>query len=262
MTGRLDQKVIAITGGGSGMGLAFASRFAKEGARVVVVDLNEEAAATAVQRIRDDGGQATFAVANVAHRDEVRDAVRTAVDQFDRLDVWFNNAGFNAPMQFLEITEENFRTVMDVNALGVLIGTQEAATQMIAQGSGGKIVNTSSMAGREGFPTFAPYSASKAAVISLTQAGAKALADHDITVNAFAPGVVVTPLWEKLDKDLFAIGDIEKPGTALGEYEKGIIRGRNALPEDIVGTALFLASADSDYMTAQCVMIDGGATLV
>lgn len=244
------------------MGLAFAQRFAKEGARVLVVDLNEDAAAAAVRLIRDEGGQATFAVANVVNRDEVRSAVKAAANDFGRLDVWFNNAGFNAPMHFLDITEQNFRAVMDVNALGVLIGTQEAAKQMITQGGGGKIINTSSIAGREGFPTFAPYSASKSAVISLTQAGAKALATHDITVNAFAPGVVVTPLWEKLDKDLFEIGDIEKPGTALGEYEKGIIRGRNALPEDIVGTALFLASSDSDYMTAQCVMIDGGVTLV
>ncbi|HWU32765.1 MAG TPA: glucose 1-dehydrogenase, partial [Marmoricola sp.] len=263
MVNRLTNKTIGITGGASGMGLAFAHSFAHEGANVLIVDLNEAAAAEAVNAINEGGeGRAAFAVANVTEREQVRSAIQTAVSHFGRLDAWFNNAGFNAPLQFLDITEDNFRRVMDVNSLGVLIGTQEAARQMIAQGGGGKIINTSSIAGREGFPTFAPYSASKAAVISLTQSGAKALAPHDITVNAFAPGVVATPLWDKLDKDLYAIGDLKKEGTALDEYEKGIIRGRKAYPEDIVGTALFLASSDSDYMTAQCVMIDGGVTLV
>lgn len=262
MAGRLEGKVIGITGGASGMGLAFGEAFASEGAKVLIVDLNEDAAKTAVEGIVNAGGAAAYAVADVVNRAQVAAAIQTAVAEFGRLDVWFNNAGFNAPMQFLDITEENFRKVLDINALGILIGTQEAAKQMIEQGQGGKVINTSSIAGREGFPTFAPYSASKAAVISLTQSGAKALAKHEITVNAFAPGVVATPLWDKLDEDLYAIGDIEKRGTALNEFEKGIIRGRKAYPKDIVGTALFLASVDSDYMTAQCIMIDGGMTLV
>lgn len=262
MAGRLEGKVIGITGGASGMGLAFGEAFAREGASVLIVDLNEDAAKKAVEGIVEAGGSAAYALANVVDRTQVQAAVQTAVTEFGRLDVWFNNAGYNAPMQFLDITEENFRRVLDINAMGVLIGTQEAAKQMVAQGQGGKIINTSSIAGREGFPTFAPYSASKAAVISLTQSGAKALAKHEITVNAFAPGVVATPLWDKLDEDLYAIGDIQSRGTALNEYEKGIIRGRMAHPKDIVGTALFLASADSDYMTAQCIMIDGGMTLV
>jgi meso-butanediol dehydrogenase/(S,S)-butanediol dehydrogenase/diacetyl reductase len=105
---------------------------------------------------------------------------------------------------------------MDVNALGVLIGTQEAAKQMIAQGSGGKIVNTSSIAGRQGYPSFAPYCASKFAVMALTQATARGLAEHGITANAFAPGVVVTPLWDRLDEDLMDIGDADEPGPGHG----------------------------------------------
>lgn len=263
MADRLTNKVIGVTGGASGMGLAFAKAFSQEGAHVLIVDRDEEAAAAAIEDMNQAGGaSAAIAIADVTRRDQVRSAVETAASAFGRLDVWFNNAGYNSPMQFLDITEANFHQVMDVNALGVLIGTQEAARQMISQGGGGKIVNTSSMAGREGFPTFAPYSASKAAVISLTQSGAKGLAPHNITVNSFAPGVVVTPLWDKLDQDLYDIGDLEKPGTALDEYEQGIIRGRKAYPEDIVGTAMFLASSDSDYMTAQCIMIDGGVTLV
>lgn len=129
-------------------------------------------------------------------------------------------------------------------------------------GGGGKIVNTSSIAGRQGYPSFAPYCASKFAVNALTQAGARALAEHDITVNAFAPGVVDTPLWEQLDADLMAIGDTEKPGEAMAAFSAGILRGRAALPHDLVGTALFLASTDSDYLTGQVFMVDGGMVLV
>ena len=127
---------------------------------------------------------------------------------------------------------------MEVNALGVLIGTQEAAGQFLTQGSGGKIVNTASIAGRTGFANFAPYSASKAAVISLTQAAARALAADGITVNGFAPGVVATPLWTKLDADLERIGAGD---TGFDSMSASILLGRPAQPEDIVPTALFLA---------------------
>jgi meso-butanediol dehydrogenase/(S,S)-butanediol dehydrogenase/diacetyl reductase len=103
---------------------------------------------------------------------------------------------------------------------------------------------------------------SKFAVVAITQGAARALAAHDITVNAFAPGVVATPLWEKLDKDLMDIGDSERPGQAMEEFSAGILRGRAADPADVAGTARFLASTDSDYMTGQVVMIDGGMVLV
>ena len=106
------------------------------------------------------------------------------------------------------------------------------------------------------------YCASKFAVNALTQAAARALAEHDITCNAFAPGVVDTPLWTQLDEDLREIGDAESPGQAMAEFSAGILRGRPATPEDLVGTALFLASADSDYLTGQVIMADGGMVLV
>jgi meso-butanediol dehydrogenase/(S,S)-butanediol dehydrogenase/diacetyl reductase len=181
------------------------------------------------------------------------------VETFGRLDVMFNNAGFNEPMRFLDITEENFRRIMEVNALGVLIGTQEAARQFQVQGSGGKVVNTASIAGRTGFANFAPYSASKAAVISLTQAAARAFAADGITVNGFAPGVVATPLWTKLDADLERIGAGD---TGFDSMSAGILLGRPAQPEDIVPTALFLAGPDSDYITGQIIPIEGGMVLV
>jgi meso-butanediol dehydrogenase/(S,S)-butanediol dehydrogenase/diacetyl reductase len=133
---------------------------------------------------------------------------------------------------------------------------------MIHQGDGGKIVNTASIAGRQGYPSFAPYCASKFAVVALTQAAARGLAEHDITCNAFAPGVVDTPLWTALDKDLMTIGDADAPGQAMADFAAPILRGRVAVPADITGTALYLASGDSDYLTGQVIMIDGGMVLV
>jgi meso-butanediol dehydrogenase/(S,S)-butanediol dehydrogenase/diacetyl reductase len=164
-------------------------------------------------------------------------------------------------MRLLDVTDENWNAIMSVNGLGTLIGIQEGARRMIPSG-GGKIVNTSSIAGRQGYASFAPYSASKFAVNALTQSAARGLAEHNITCNAFAPGVVATPLWAKLDEDLMGIGESQRPGQAIEDYAAPILRGHAAAPEEIVGTALYLASADSDYLTGQVIMIDGGMVLV
>lgn len=259
---RMDERVAVITGSGSGIGLGIAEALAVEGARIVVADLNGEAAEIAAEKIRASGGLAVAVKADVVKRPEVRGIIDAAVEAFGRIDVWFNNAGYNKPLHLLDVTEDNWRSIMEVNGLGTLIGIQEAAKQFIAQGHGGKIINTASMAGRQGYPSFAPYCASKAAVISLTQAAARGLAEHDITCNAFAPGVVDTPLWAKLDRDLMEIGDSSAPGEAMSSFAEGILRGRPANVGDIAGTAVFLASKDSDYMTGQVVMIDGGMVLV
>ena len=259
MRGRIEGRVVVVTGGASGIGAAIARGCAAEGAAVVVADRDEPAAIAVVEGIEGDGGRALAVRVDVTDRDAVAAGIRTTVERFGRLDVVFNNAGFNEPMRFLDITEENFRRIMEVNALGVLIGTQEAARQFQAQGSGGKVVNTASIAGRTGFPDFAPYSASKAAVISLTQAAARALAPHGITVNGFAPGVVATPLWTKLDADLERMGAGD---SGFDSMASSILLGRPAQPEDIVPTALFLAAPDSDYITGQIIPIEGGMVLV
>ena len=256
---RLAEKTVIVTGGASGIGAAIARGVAAEGANVVIADLDLAAG----QRIADDivaqGGAAAAVQADVTDREAVRAAITTAVARFGRLDVYFNNAGMNSPMRFLDITERNFETVMKVNALGVLIGTQEAAKQFIAQGHPGKVINTASIAGRTGFPNFAPYSAAKAAVISLTQAAARALAPEGITVNAFAPGVVATPLWTKLDAELTEMGAGD---SGFDSMAGDILLGRPAVPEDIVPTAIFLAASDSDYITGQVIPIEGGMILV
>jgi meso-butanediol dehydrogenase/(S,S)-butanediol dehydrogenase/diacetyl reductase len=255
----MQNRTVVITGGASGIGLGIAKGLAAEGANVVIADLNLESAQQATDEIIAAGGQAVAAQVDVTSRASVQAGIELAVKTFGKLDCYFNNAGFNKPMKFLDVTEENFNAIMNVNALAVFVGTQEAAKQFIRQGTCGKVVNTASIAGRTGFPSFAPYSASKAAVISITQAAARALAEHNITVNAFSPGVVETPLWKKLDKDLEEIGEGD---SGFDSMAAGILLGRAAQPADILPTALFLASSDSDYVTGQTMAIDGGMILV
>ena len=259
---RIDGKSVIVTGGAQGIGLGIAERLAAEGGKVMIADLNTTGAEAAAASIRDRGHVAAAHRVDVADRASTKELIEATVAEFGSLDVMFNNAGFNEPEQFLDVKEETWHAIMNVNALGVLLGTQEAGRQMIAQGGGGKIINTASIAGRQGYPSFVPYCASKFAVIAIVQGAARAFAEHHINVNGFAPGVVETPLWDKLDEDLMNIGDSSEPGEAIRNFSEPILVGRAALPEDIAGTALFLASSDSDYMTGQIMMIDGGMVLV
>lgn len=251
-----------VTGAGRGIGRAIAEGLAEDGFGVLIADMDVAGGEKTVAELNARyPGKFAFAKVNVTLRAEVAAAVAECQAKFGSINVMVNNAGFNKPEPFLEITEETWRNILEVNSLGVLIGIQEAAKAMIAQGGKGKIVNTASIAGRTGFPDFAPYSASKAAVISLTQAAARALAGKGITVNAFGPGVVDTPLWEKLDDDLYKMGASSKPGEAMSSMASQILLGRVAQPSDIVGTVRFLCSPQSDYMTGQMLVIDGGMVL-
>jgi meso-butanediol dehydrogenase/(S,S)-butanediol dehydrogenase/diacetyl reductase len=261
----VEGRICIVTGAARGIGRAIGAALLDAGASVCFADLNGADAARAADdmaaRIGDDD-RVLAASVDVRDRAQTRAMIDATVAKFGRLDVMFNNAGVNKPMNFLDVTEDNWHFIMDVNGLGCLIGMQEAARQMIAQGHGGKIVNTASIASRQGFDNVAPYCASKWAVVSLTQSGARDLAKHDITVTGFAPGVVATEMWEEVDRDLMAIGAAERPGQAMEEFSADILKGRVARPEDITGTTTFLASRASDYMTGQIVMIDGGMTLV
>lgn len=264
--GRVSGRSCIVTGAAQGIGRAIGEALLDEGADVCFADINgakvAEVAAANSDRAGATGAKVTHAAVDVTDRAQVRAMIDHAVGVFGKLDVKFNNAGVNKPMNFLDVTEENWNFIMGVNGLGCMIGMQEAARQMIAQGGGGKIVNTASIASRQGFDNVAPYCASKWAVVSLTQSGARDLAKHDITVTGFAPGVVATEMWEQVDRDLMDIGAAERPGQAMEEFSSEILKGRVATPADITGTTTFLASSDSDYMTGQIVMIDGGMTLV
>lgn len=263
---RLTGRSCIVTGAARGIGRAIAEALLDEGADVCFADINsdlvEEVAQDNINRAAAGGGKVTHAVVDVVDRQSVRDMIAHTVAEFGKLDVKFNNAGVNKPMNFLDVTEENWRFIMDVNGLGCLIGMQEAAKQFIRQGTFGKIINTASIASRQGFDNVAPYCASKWGVVALTQSAARDLAKHDITVTGFAPGVVATEMWEQVDQDLMAIGAAQRPGQAMEEFSSEILKGRVAAPSDITGTTTFLASKDSDYMTGQIVMIDGGMTLV
>jgi meso-butanediol dehydrogenase/(S,S)-butanediol dehydrogenase/diacetyl reductase len=264
--GRVCDRVCIVTGAAQGIGRAIGEALLDEGAKVCFADINAEKAAEVADvnrsRLSGQAGNVTSHQVDVTCREQVRVMIAKTVETFGRLDVKFNNAGVNRPMNFMDVTEDNWNFIMGVNGLGCMIGMQEAARQMIAQGDGGKIINTASIASRQGFDNVAPYCASKFAVVSLTQSGARDLAKHDITVTGFAPGVVATEMWEQVDQDLMAIGAADRPGQAMEEFSSDILKGRVATPHDITGTTTFLASRDSDYMTGQIVMIDGGMTLV
>jgi NAD(P)-dependent dehydrogenase (short-subunit alcohol dehydrogenase family) len=154
MTARLAGRTVLVTGAGRGIGAALCAGMAGEGAAVVVTDQDEQAAAAVAESIRDDGGRTVHCRLDVTDRSDVRGAIDLAAAEFGRLDVLFNNAGRNTPEKFLDITEDVWNAIMRVNAFGVVIGSQEAARQFIRQGTGGKIVNTASIAGRQGFPEF------------------------------------------------------------------------------------------------------------
>jgi meso-butanediol dehydrogenase/(S,S)-butanediol dehydrogenase/diacetyl reductase len=262
MSGRLEGKSVLVTGAGSGMGRVIAVACAKEGAQITAVDMNLAAAEETRDMVIAAGGKAISVAGNVTQRDEVAKAVAAAADAHGKLDVMFNIAGVVRPTPFLETTEDDWDFQIDINLKGTLITQQEAAKQMIKQGHGGKLILVSSILGRQGYADFAPYSASKFGVIALNQAAAKALSEHHITCNAFAPGVVKTPLWKKLDEDLAKVGIFEKAGDAWAAFSTANLIGREGVAEDVIGTALFLASSDSDYMTGQVMMIDGGMVLV
>ncbi|MBH5371596.1 SDR family NAD(P)-dependent oxidoreductase [Bradyrhizobium glycinis] len=252
---------VMITGAACGIGLAIAQELALGGYGVVIADLDDAAGARAATEIRAKGGRALNCAVDVSDRSSVAASVRACEDAFGFIHAIVNNAGICRPQPFLDTTDENWDRTIKINGLGVLIGMQEAAKAMIAAGRKGKIVNTASVASRSGDAEWVSYCASKAAVVSLTQAGAKALGKHGINVNAFAPGLVQTDLWARTDKDLMNLGVTSRPGEAMENFSKKIPLGRTSTPKDVVGTVAFLISPASDYMTGQCLMIDGGVIM-
>jgi meso-butanediol dehydrogenase/(S,S)-butanediol dehydrogenase/diacetyl reductase len=260
--GRVQDRVVVVTGGGGGIGAAACRAIAAEGGKLLVADLDEDAAQAVADSIVDEGGIAEATRVDVTERDQVRAMIRKAVDSFGELNVIFNNAGMNRPRGFMDVDEENFQQIVRVNTWGVIVCTQEAAKRMIAQGSGGKIVNTGSIAARQGFWDFTPYCVAKFGVLAVTQASARGLIEHGITVNAFAPGVVDTPMWVGLNEDIRAIHEQPDEADPMREFATGTLMGRPASPEELAPFLVYLASSESDYMTGQMYMVDGGQILV
>ena len=251
---KLEGKSALVTGAARGIGLAVARRYAEEGARVAVADLNGEGARRAAAAI---GRGAIGLTMDVTRQDSIDAAVEDTAEAFGGLDILVNNAGIFDLAPIVEITRESYARVFAVNVEGLLFTLQAGAKRMIAQGRGGRIINFASQAGRRGEALVGVYCASKAAVISLTQSAGLDLIRHGINVNAIAPGVVDNEHWDDVDRR-FARAE----NLALGEKKRlvgaAVPIGRMARPEEIGGLATFLASADADYVVAQCYNIDGG----
>jgi meso-butanediol dehydrogenase/(S,S)-butanediol dehydrogenase/diacetyl reductase len=260
--GRVQDRVVVVTGGAGGIGAAACHAIAAEGGRVVVADLDAAAAQAVADAIVENGGSAASVGVDVTDRAQVRAMIQVAVETFGALNVIFNNAGMNRPRDFMDVDEENFESIVRVNTWGVIVCTQEAARQMIAQGSGGKIINTGSIASRQGFWDFVPYCVAKFGTLAITQATARGLIEHGITVNAFAPGVVDTPMWVGLNEDIRAIHAQSAEQDPMREFATGTLMGRPAAPAELAPFLVYLASAESNYMTGQMYMVDGGQVLV
>ncbi|HWM56855.1 MAG TPA: acetoin reductase [Pseudonocardia sp.] len=250
-----------VTGAGRGIGRGIALRLAKDGHAVAVNDVNKAGAEAVTAEITAAGGQAVAVPADVTDRDAVFAMVDQVATELGSVDVMVANAGIAQVKTLLEVTPDDLRTIFDVNVFGVVYCLQAAAEKMIAQGRGGKIINAASIAGHRGFDYLGHYSATKFAVRALTQAAAKELAQHQITVNAYCPGIVGTDMWDLIDEKLGAYLGTAK-GEALANYSQLIALGRVQTPEDVAGFVSYLASQDSNYMTGQSVVIDGGIVMV
>ncbi|PKP73649.1 MAG: sorbitol dehydrogenase [Alphaproteobacteria bacterium HGW-Alphaproteobacteria-6] len=251
---RLEGRSALITGAARGLGRAFAEAYVAEGARVAIADINLDGAKAAAADI----GPAAYAVhLDVTRQDSIDAAMAEVVASAGGIDILINNAALFDLAPIPEITRASYERLFAINVAGTLFTLQAAARQMIAQGRGGKIINMASQAGRRGEALVAVYCATKAAVISLTQSAGLNLIGHGINVNAIAPGVVDGEHWDGVDA-LFARHEGLKPGEKKAAVGAAVPIGRMATPADLTGMAVFLASAEADYIVAQTYNVDGG----
>ena len=251
---RLNGKSALITGAARGIGRGFAEKYLEEGATVAIADINIDAAeATAAQL-----GEGAYAVpVDVTDQLSIDAALAQVVAKTGKIDIVLNNAALFDAAETVDITRESYERLYAVNVAGTLFTMQTAARQMIAQGHGGKIINMASQAGRRGESLVLVYCSTKAAGISMTQSAGLNLIKYGINVNAIAPGVVDGAHWEHVDS-LFAKLEGKELGQKKAEVEAGVPAGRFAVPADLTGMAVFLASAESDYIVSQTYNVDGG----
>jgi D-sorbitol dehydrogenase (acceptor) len=253
---RLQDKVAILTGAASGIGEAVAGRYLDEGARCVLVDVKP--ADSFGDGLRAAHGEQVLTVsADVTRREDIERILASTLERFGRVDILFNNAALFDMRPILDESWDVFDRLFAVNVKGMFFLMQTVARKMVEQGQGGKIINMSSQAGRRGEALVSHYCATKAAVLSYTQSAALALAPHKINVNGIAPGVVDTPMWKEVDA-LFARYENRPLGEKKRLVGEAVPLGRMGVPDDLTGAALFLASADADYITAQTLNVDGG----
>jgi NAD(P)-dependent dehydrogenase (short-subunit alcohol dehydrogenase family) len=241
---KLQNKVAVITGGASGIGAATAKLFVEEGAKVVLVDLNEEKGKAFEAELKSQNAEALFVKANITIEEEVQNIFKETLDTFGKVDIVFNNAGIGRVTPTEELSYDEWRNTVNVDLDGVFLVAREAIREMLKSG-GGTIVNTASMYGLVGSPGSAAYNAAKAGVINLTRSLALEYATRNIRVNALAPGFIDTPIIpEEIKTQLASITPMQRLGKA----------------EEMAKAVLFMASDDSSFMTGHAIVVDGGHT--
>jgi len=256
---RLEGRVALVTGAAQGIGKAIAVSFAREGADVVINDLNLEQARKVSEEITGSGRNSLAIKADVSNQQEVTEMVKQIIDKFKRIDILVNNAGISKILPFTETTEELWDKILGINLKGTFLCCKAVIPQMVQQRKG-KIINMSSQSGKRGNAWHAAYCASKFGIIGLTQSIASEYAPYGININAVCPGVVFTPLW---DEQLAQYGKKRRlPTEKVKEYLLSKIPlGRLPHLEEIANVVLFLASDESSYMTGQAINVTGGQQL-
>jgi len=245
---RLKDKVALITGGARGIGRAIALCFAKEGAGIVIWDVNIQEAEKTCQDIQALGSKAFAQAVDVTDYEKVEEAANKILDKYGKVDILVNNAGIAKDNILLRMTEAEWDAVLDVNLKGTFNCTKAVSKAMLKQRFG-RIINIASIIGIIGNVGQANYSASKAGIIALTKTTAKELASRNINVNAVAPGFIQTDMTAKLPKD-------------VKEKMRGVIpAGRFGSPDDVAGACLFLAAEEAGYITGQTIVVDGGMVM-
>ena len=244
----LSEKTAIVTGGGSGIGRAAALRFAKEGARVVVADIDSKNGEGTVNYIREHEGSAIFVKTDVSEPVQIKQLVEATTNTYGGLHIMFNNAGVgNSEVRSVDLTVEEWDRVVDINLKGVFLGIKYAVPELIKSG-GGAIINTSSLLGLIGQKFVSAYNASKAGVVVLTQNAALEYGKYNIRVNAIAPGVIDTKIIDNWKQD-------ERKWPIIS---RAYALGRIGTPEEVANAVLFLASDEASFITGTTLSVDGG----
>ena len=256
---KLNDRVIVVTGAGSGIGAEICRAMAAEGAKIAVTDINPDAARSTAEGIENEGHIAKVWSFDVSDEASVEKAADEIIQRFGAIDVWVNNAGISKITPFLECTEEIWDAIMKINLKGTFLGCRAAIKRMLPKKCG-VVINISSQSGKLGNSHYGAYCASKFGIIGLTQSIAMEFAREGVRVNALCPGVVFTPLWDAQLND-YAVKRNMNPEDVKPYLEGKIPLGRLCTPYDVARMAVFIASDDASYVTGQAINISGGSVM-